>query len=76
MFEVWICKEEPMLRLVVAQGGSLPVNLGQRDWKLAGPFTGPSALTTDVAEHGFAFFSSDEPVSDPGALKNSNGSGA
>ena len=75
MFEMWICKEEPTLRLVVAQGGNLPANLGQRDWTLAGPFTGSSAVTAGVAEHGYAFLHADEPVPDAGSLKNSGGSG-
>lgn len=76
MFDVWICKEAPTLRLVVTQGGSLPADLGQRDWKLAGSINASSAVTADASEHGFAYFHSDEPVPDPNSLKNSNGSGA
>ena len=76
MFDVWICKEAPTLRLVVTAGGSLPADLGQRNWKLVGPLTPAEPVAADVEKHGFAFFHSDEPVPDPDSLKNSNGSGA
>ncbi len=76
MFEVWVCKEEPVVRLVVSKGGALPVSLGSRDWKLLGPYEATPEMTREVEERGFAFFQSDEPVPDPRSLKDANATGS
>ena len=56
MLEAWICKEEPSVKLVVPAGGSIPIELGRRDWTLEGPFDADPDVARKVAEKGFHFF--------------------
>ena len=59
MFECWVYKDEPHLRLVVKQGAMLPTELGHKDWKLLGPWEADAdtALRSIIA----AFTSSRRP---------------
>ncbi|MCW6513155.1 hypothetical protein [Lichenifustis flavocetrariae] len=76
MFEQWIDKSDPSVRLVTSQGSSLPADLGPRDWKLLGPIEPPAEIVEKVQTVGFAFFHSDESEPAPGGLNNSNAAGA
>jgi hypothetical protein len=60
MLEVWICKEEPSVRLMVPSGATMPANLGNRDWQLIGPFEGSAEVARQVAEKGYFFITSGE----------------
>lgn len=55
MFEVWTCKEQPSVQLVVPAGGSIPAELGQSDWQLVGPFQASADVAASVAEKGYHF---------------------
>ncbi|WP_131195593.1 hypothetical protein [Lichenihabitans psoromatis] len=54
-FEAWICKQEPSVRLVIAVGGTMPSNLGNRDWTLEGPYQASPDVARDIAEKGYRF---------------------
>ena len=68
MFEAWICKEEPSVKLVVPVGASIPADLGKRDWELSGPFEADAETAKEVAQKGFHFFAAG-PASEPDGLK-------
>lgn len=76
MLEVWVCKEQPSARLVVARGAALPADLGSRDWTLLGPFQGSAEVAREVDRQGYHFFHSTERVPDPADLKDDNAAGA
>lgn len=61
MFEHWVCKEEPNVGLIVPAGTAIPVELGKRDWTLAGPITPAPDVEREVRSRGYHFFTIDEP---------------
>ena len=75
MYELWMDKAEPSVRLVTRSGSGLPADLGPRDWKRLGPFNPDPATADAVATRGYHFFHTEEPVPDPASLKDSNASG-
>jgi hypothetical protein len=76
MLEVWVDKAEPAVRLLVRTGSGLPTELGSRDWRCLGPYEATPEVAREVAERGYHFFQSDEPVPDPETLKDANAAGA
>ena len=74
MFECWVYKEEPHLRLVVKQGAMLPTELGHKDWTLLGPWQADAETTQEVEHRGFHFFKTAKPYDDA-SLKNAEASG-
>ena len=75
MYECWVYKEEPGVRLVVKAGAMLPTELGHRDWQLLGPWDPSPETAAEVDRHGFHFFKTDAPHPDPASLKNAEASG-
>ena len=75
MYECWVYKDEPHVRLVVKQGAMLPTELGHRDWQLMGPWDASPETAAEVDSRGFHFFKTDEPHPDPQSLKNAEASG-
>ncbi len=76
MYEMWADKAEPTVRLVISQGGTLPQNLGARDWLSLGIFEPSPETAAAIATHGFAFIHSDAPLPDPGESNNAHASGS
>ncbi len=64
MYECWVYKEEPHIRLVVKQAA----------WKLLGPWEADSETAHEVEHRGFHFFRTAEPYDDA-SLKNAEASG-
>ena len=75
MYECWVYKEEPEVRLVVKAGAMLPTELGHRDWQLLGSWEASPETAAEVDRRGFHFFKTDEPYPDPASLKNAQASG-
>ena len=76
MFEQWVDKAEPSVRLITKQGSALPAELGPRDWMCLGPAEASAEIALAVERMGFHFFHSEDPLPDPDRLKNSNAAGA
>ena len=74
MYECWIYKDEPHMRLVVKSGAMLPTELGHKDWTLMGPWQASEATAHEVDHRGFHFFRSEEAV-DSSVFKNAAASG-
>ena len=74
MYECWVYKEEPHVRLVVKKGGMLPTELGHKDWMLFGPWDADVATAHEVDQRGFHFFKTVEPY-DTAKLKGHPASG-
>ena len=68
MLEVWVCKEEPSVRLVIPAGGTMPADLGNRDWTLSGPFAGDAEIEAAVAEKGYHFINANGAGDAPDGL--------
>ena len=74
MYECWVYKDEPHVRLVVKSGAMLPTELGHKDWTLLGPWQASPDTAREVEHRGFHFFKVDEAV-DASHFKNSEASG-
>ena len=74
MYECWVYKEEPHIRLVVKQAAMLPTELGHKDWKLLGSWEADSETAHEVQHRGFHFFKTAEPY-DGASLKDAEASG-
>ena len=55
MFECWVYKDEPHVRLVVKSGAMLPTELGHKDWKLLGPWQAAPDTAREVEHRGFHY---------------------
>lgn len=75
MYECWIYKDEPKVRLVVKSGAMLPTELGHKDWTLLGPYEPSPDTTHEVDRRGYHFFETDEPLPAPERLKDAAASG-
>ncbi len=62
MFECWVYKDEPHVRLVVKAGSNLPTELGHKDWKLLGPWQADPETAREVERRGFHYFKADDAV--------------
>ena len=74
MFECWVYKDEPHVRLVVKAGSSVPSDLGHKDWKLLGPWDADADTAHEVEHRGFHYFKVDDAVAHA-TFKNAEASG-
>ncbi len=74
MFECWVYKDEPHVRLVVKAGSSVPSDLGHKDWKLLGPWDADADTAHEVEHRGFHYFKVDDAVAHS-TFKNAEASG-
>ncbi|RYC31930.1 hypothetical protein D3273_10905 [Lichenibacterium minor] len=74
MYECWVYKDEPHVRLVVASGAMLPTELGHKDWTLLGPWQASTETAHEVDHRGFHFFRAEE-AADTSVFKDAAASG-
>ena len=74
MYECWVYKDEPHVRLVVKSGAMLPTELGHKDWTLMGPWQASGETAREVDGRGFHFFRVEEAV-DSAMFKDAAASG-
>ena len=74
MYECWVYKDEPHVRLVVKSGAMLPTELGHKDWTLLGPWQASGETAQEVDHRGFHFFRTEDAV-DSSVFKDAAASG-
>lgn len=74
MYECWVYKDEPHVRLVVKAGAMLPTELGHKDWTLLGPWQASDETAQEVDHRGFHFFRVADAV-DSSVFKDAASSG-